>query len=101
MSTDSSATVHRFRVDAAHPCLPGHFPGHPLVPAVVLMEEVAHVVRELHGLRVARIVDAKFLAPLAPGTEAEVRLDGAPPVCRFEVRTASGVLARGRVAVSA
>lgn len=27
-------------IPADHPCLPGHFPGRPIVPAVVILDEV-------------------------------------------------------------
>lgn len=27
-------------IPAEHPCLPGHFPGKPIVPAVVILDEV-------------------------------------------------------------
>lgn len=27
-------------IPAEHPCLPGHFPGKPVVPAVVILDEV-------------------------------------------------------------
>ena len=31
--------VHSFRVEADHPALEGHFPGRPIVPGVVLLDE--------------------------------------------------------------
>ena len=85
------------RIDPGHPCLPGHFPGHPLVPGVVLVEHVAQALRARHGMRLARIVEAKFLAPLHPGQEAKVALAGEPPRLRFEIRSGDRLLARGRV----
>jgi 3-hydroxymyristoyl/3-hydroxydecanoyl-(acyl carrier protein) dehydratase len=91
---DRSMTI---RIDHDHPCLPGHFPGHPLVPGVVLLEHVAQALRMRHGLRLARIVEAKFMAPLLPGCEARVELIGEPPRLRFEIRGNERVLARGRM----
>jgi 3-hydroxyacyl-[acyl-carrier-protein] dehydratase len=85
------------RIDPDHPCLPGHFPGRPLVPGVVLLEYVAQALRARHGLRLVRIVEAKFLAPLLPGREAQVDLAGEPPRLRFDIRSGGRLLARGRV----
>lgn len=88
-------------VEHGHPCLPGHFPGHPLVPGVMLLEHVATVVRARYGLRVTRIVEAKFLAPLHPAREARVEVSGEPQRLRFEVRAGTELLARGRVEAGA
>ena len=54
-------------IGADHPSLPGHFPGAPLVPGVVILDEVIAVLTEwrensqLSGIRLV-----KFLAPLQP-----------------------------------
>ena len=54
-------------IHANHPTLPGHFPGVPLVPGVVILDEVLAALIEwrqdsqLTGIRLV-----KFLAPLTP-----------------------------------
>lgn len=85
------------RVEPSHPCLPGHFPGHPLVPGVVLLEKVADALRDWRGQRVARIAEAKFVAPLLPGETAELTLSESGTRVRFEIRRGEALLARGQV----
>lgn len=93
--------ARRFSIAADHPCLAGHFPGRPLVPGVLLLEQVALALRTWRDERLARVVEAKFIAPLLPGEEAELRLGGgdAPRIghLRFEIRRGDTLLARGRV----
>jgi 3-hydroxymyristoyl/3-hydroxydecanoyl-(acyl carrier protein) dehydratase len=95
--TDSRDASMPIRIEPDHPCLPGHFPGRPLVPGVVLLEHVARALRTQHGLCLVRIVEAKFIAPLEPGREARVRVTGEPPRLRFEIHRDEVLLARGRV----
>lgn len=92
-------TTFRFplRVPVTHPALPGHFPGQPLVPGVVMLDAVAQALRAWRGERLARIVEAKFIAPLEPDGSAEVRLDEAGERVRFEIRCDDQLLARGIV----
>jgi 3-hydroxyacyl-[acyl-carrier-protein] dehydratase len=62
-------------IDSDHPSLPGHFPNAPIVPGVVLLDEVFSVLAEWRkGCRVMFIRAVKFLAPLKPGQPFLVRL---------------------------
>jgi 3-hydroxymyristoyl/3-hydroxydecanoyl-(acyl carrier protein) dehydratase len=55
-------------IGEAHPSLPGHFPGRPIVPGVLLLAEVFARLAEAHpGFAVAGLQQAKFLRPLRPG----------------------------------
>lgn len=93
-----AAFEHPFCMGADHPSLPGHFPGHPLVPGVMLLEQVALALRAWRGQRLARVVDAKFVAPLLPAEAAVVRLtQAAAERIRFEIFRADTLLARGTI----
>lgn len=88
-----------FRIPANHPCLAGHFPGHPLVPGVVVLEQVlAAAGRAGSPLAGAlRLPQVKFLAPLYPEQDAQVVLDGQAPRWKFRVEGPDGTIARGEV----
>lgn len=53
----------------------GHFPGFPILPAVVQLLTVAMLVGECEGRRqrLVAVQDAKFLSPVHPGHELSVR----------------------------
>lgn len=66
---DASYPPITFEIPLDHPALPGHFPGRPIVPGVVLLDRaIAHIgaalQRTLDGCAVG---SAKFTAPAAPG----------------------------------
>lgn len=52
-----------------HPALPGHFPGRPVVPAVLVLDEVIETLREQYGqaLVITGLPSVKLSSPLLPG----------------------------------
>ena len=93
----------RFTIPADHPSLPGHFPGRPLVPGVLLLDRVLEAIEAEHGaLGPLRLPQVKFLQPLLPGEQARVEFEsaGAPdaaPRWRFRVWRDATLLASGEV----
>ena len=61
-------TVYEFSISSDHPSLPGHFPGNPIVPGVVLLDEVIKAAETTYGDsgHVTAVPMAKFLQSLAP-----------------------------------
>ena len=96
----------RFTIPHDHPCLPGHFPGRPIVPGVVVLDRVLAAIEAGHGgalgaLGALRMPQVKFAQPLLPGEEARIELetlpDIAPPRWRFRVLRDAALLASGEV----
>ena len=87
----------QFSIRPDHPCLPGHFPGRPLVPGVVVLEQVLRAAEAAAGgpLGALRLPQVKFMAPLLPGQEARIELDGGAPHWKFRVWRGDELLARG------
>lgn len=56
------------KLSADHPAFVGHFPGTPIVPGVVLLDEVMHAIVIDTGLAETtwQIASVKFLSPLKP-----------------------------------
>jgi len=65
------------RIAGDHPALPGHFPGAPVVPGVVLLDALITAAQARLGraLAVAGVPRAKFLAPLLPQSDARAVLE--------------------------
>src|SRR5260370_3723154 len=54
-------------IPADHPSLAGHFPGAPVVPGVVILDEVAGALAEWRpGCQLTSVRAVKFLLPLKP-----------------------------------
>lgn len=102
MSTDANSNLTLY-VDSAHPCLPGHFPGSPVVPGVVLLSEVlSDQQRRLPQLRVVGIKKLKFVRMLLPDQAFTVEF-GATTAnnLRFKCWQDGALLAEGNFAIEA
>lgn len=89
----TSSYVIRDAVDADHPAIPGHFPGHPVVPAVVLLDRVGRAVRRSHpDAAITRIEHVKFLNVLSPGEAFDIVLSVDDDVVSFQCLSDAGSL---------
>ena len=93
----------RRSITADHPSLPGHFPDAPLVPGVLILDEVLAALRDWQkDCQLTAIRTVKFLQPLKPEQQFTICLsannDDSSEVnfcCRIEGR----VIAEGQLEV--
>lgn len=93
----------QFTIPSDHPSLPGHFPGNPVVPGVVVLDRVLDAVQAACAVPVGalRLPQVKFMQPLLPGQPATVSLEGAAPKWRFRVHHGERLIASGEVVLAA
>lgn len=85
-------------VPAAHPAFPGHFPGRPIVPGVVLLDQAILFAESLLGKKIGRwqIGNAKFLSPVGPGETLVFSLQPTPRgAISFTVKSGARDIASG------
>ena len=100
----SDVSLRRFRVELGDACgyFEGHFPGHPVLPAVAQLEIVADSIRR-SGFPRAEIVAIDALRlnrPLGPGDAFDLAVKFAAPSgsAHFEIRHRESVVSSGVVA---
>lgn len=115
MTLDAAPDALRFSIPADHPCLPGHFPGRPVVPGVVVLDRVFAAIEAIEaaeataavggkGATRVRLPQVKFVQPLLPEQAARIELArmedaDAPARWRFKVlrEADSAMLASGDI----
>ena len=94
----------QFTVPHDHPALPGHFPGRPVVPGVVVLERVLEAIEAVHGpLDALRLPQVKFVQPLLPGERADIAIEAVAGDARrwkFRVTRDAVAIASGEVVVA-
>jgi 3-hydroxyacyl-[acyl-carrier-protein] dehydratase len=82
---------HELIIAADHPAFAGHFPGRPILPGVVLLDETLLVIERTLALDLTqwRLAAAKFLQIVRPGDALTVEhTSAANGIVRFTVRVA-------------
>ena len=97
MTVDLATLGGPLRIAATHASLPGHFPGDPIVPGVVLLDHVAACL-ERAGFTLAKLSAVKFLAPLRPEQDAVLRFDGDAQRLRFRIERDGMAILSGEAA---
>lgn len=84
------------RLDPAHPAAEGHFPGNPIIPGAVLLDEILSAMAASGVPALCQLRAAKFLEPVRPGARLVIRWRaGRDGEIRFEA-----LLEGGRAAVT-
>ncbi len=86
-------------IPADHPSLPGHFPGNPIVPGVVILDEVIDALVAWRGpCAVTAMPAVKFIAPLRPAQAFTIDLrEARPGRVAFRCMESSRLLATGEL----
>ncbi len=74
----------------------GHFPGHPIVPGVLLLDWAQSAIEAQLGQQVQALAEAKFHSPATPADVLELEFQVSVSTVRFEVRSATRKIASGR-----
>jgi len=89
-------------IPADHPALPGHFPGYPITPGVVLLQQIVNAC--VHWQADARITawpQIKFVSPLLPDENFVIRLTrAAPDTARFSLHVDTRLVASGQFTIA-
>ena len=85
-----SRFAFEFSVPADHPSLAGHFPGHPVVPGVLLLDEALRALAQATGRSIGRLQQVKFVAALLPGELAQGHWDVTESRASFRVSVRRG-----------
>ena len=81
-----------------HPAFAGHFPGRPIVPGVVLLDQAILFAARIAGARAGawQVGTAKFLSPVGPGETLVFSLQPTPRgALAFTVRAGDRDVASG------
>ena len=90
-----------FVIPSDHPALAGHFPGRPVVPAVLILDEVlAGAARFAPDRSVAGIVSAKFTAVLLPDQVCRLAFEPRGDKVRFTCEAGGQTIASGLLMTS-
>lgn len=101
---DLSPPAASFAIAADHPALPGHFPGRPIVPGVVLLDQALLRIAAALGRPIDRfeIGTAKFLCPVSPGECVDIDYAvAAGGTIRFSLDVAGRTVATGSLTPAA
>ncbi len=91
-------TLVTLDIPADHAAFAGHFPGNPIVPGVVLLDEALYAAAGARGVPPGKctILAAKFLSAVHPGERLQLAIEaGNNPQLQFTIRAPDRIVASG------
>lgn len=68
--------TYSFTIKASHPSLKGHFPNNPIVPGVVILDEVINIIQEIKpDITIDKISMVKFTHTLLAEQKVNVEIN--------------------------
>lgn len=89
-------TVTQLNISSDHPAFTGHFPGRPIVPGVVLLDQAKRIMESECGLLTSGLQVAKFLSPALPGESLALEYVLKNDHIQFEIRCDIRLIASGK-----
>jgi 3-hydroxymyristoyl/3-hydroxydecanoyl-(acyl carrier protein) dehydratase len=96
-------TVAELHIAADHASFAGHFPGFPILPGAVLLDEALHEIVRDRGLDLSewQVAAVKFLARVHPGDVLTLEYSASnESTIHFSIRTAAAVAVSGTLSVT-
>lgn len=87
-------------VPADHPAYAGHFPGHPVLPGVVLLDLAQCHIEQACGLALNGLALAKFHRVVSPGEDLRMEYQPEGGQVRFTIFHQQWKVAEGRFVIA-
>ncbi len=103
-ATGTMTTVVPLPIAADHPAFAGHFPGNPLVPGVVLLDETLAAIATSFGVAISQctVESAKFLSAARPRELLQLHFEPAENHrVSFTIRAQDRIVASGTIGIPA
>jgi 3-hydroxymyristoyl/3-hydroxydecanoyl-(acyl carrier protein) dehydratase len=97
-------TLATLEIPADHAAFAGHFPGNPIVPGVVLLDETLHAISSARGVAPSQVTidSAKFLSAVHPGELLQLAFEPEKDErLRFTIRAPDRIVVSGILSLPA
>lgn len=94
-----AGAVDTVTIGVDHPALAGHFPGRPIVPGVVLLDEAIASIGRARGAAPSslRLASVKFLHPVVPPARLQISHREHGAAFEFSISDGTRTVASGRI----